>query len=110
MSWINCLLLDYRGGNLEHEALELQTSVSTRVRMLALKVMEIRALGSEQSGRLPAKEAKVALCFKVPLRFRQWFKLQAVRQGLSMTEFLVKATAWYVEAHSDSDAPDDNED
>lgn len=78
--------------------------------MLALKVMEIRAARSEQPAGRPAKEGKVALCFKVPFRFRRWFKLQALRQGLTMTDFLVKATEWYVEAHSDSDTPDDKAD
>jgi hypothetical protein len=94
------LLLDRVGGNLERKALELG----------ALKVMEIRAARSEQPGRLPEKAGRVALCFKVPFRFRQWFKLQAVRQELTMTEFLIRASEWYVEAHGDSNAPDDNVD
>jgi hypothetical protein len=78
--------------------------------MLALKAMEIRTARSEQAGGRPANEGKVALCFKVPFRYRQWFKLQALRQGLSMTEFLIKATEWYVEAQGDSDAADSDTD
>ena len=51
----------------------------------------------------------MALCFKVPLQFRQWFKLQALRRGLTMTDFLLKATEWYVDAHSDGDPDTDSD-
>jgi hypothetical protein len=40
----------------------------------------------------------VALCFKVPLSFRRWFKLQALSRNLTMTEFLVKAAESYATA------------
>jgi hypothetical protein len=40
----------------------------------------------------------VALSFKVPFRFRQWFKLQALSRNLTMTEFLIAAVEWYSEA------------
>ena len=42
----------------------------------------------------------VALCFKVPFSFRQWFKLQAVSRNITMTEFLMQAAQWYSAADS----------
>ncbi len=68
--------------------------------------MQTRAAHLESSSESPAKEARVALCFKVPFRFRQWFKLEALREGLTMTDFLIKATEWYVQAHNDTNAAD----
>jgi hypothetical protein len=64
--------------------------------------MDTRAAYTEQTSNSLPNESRVALCFKVPFGFRQWFKLQALRRGLTMTEFLVKATEWYVETHGES--------
>jgi hypothetical protein len=71
-----------------------------------LQLMQTRAAHFEPSGRSSAKDARVALCFKVPFHFRQWFKLEALREELTMTEFLIKVTEWYVQAHSDTSASD----
>jgi hypothetical protein len=54
-----------------------------------------RAPQFDRVSAVPFKENGVALCFKVPLRFRQWFKLQALSRNLTMTEFLVKAAESY---------------
>ena len=40
----------------------------------------------------------VALSFKVPFEFRQAFKLQALRRGITMTELLTHAFETYVDA------------
>jgi hypothetical protein len=40
----------------------------------------------------------VALCFKVSFGFRQWFKLQALRRNLTMTEFLITAVQSYAQS------------
>ncbi len=49
----------------------------------------------DPDGLLLPKESGVALCFKVPLSFRRWFKLQALSRDLTMTEFLIKAAKPY---------------
>jgi hypothetical protein len=41
----------------------------------------------------------VALSFKVPFKFRQEFKLQALQMGVTMTELLVHAVEMYVDAN-----------
>jgi hypothetical protein len=54
--------------------------------------------GSKEMHRVAATRLDhggVALCFKVPFRFRQWFKLQALSRNLTMTEFLIKAAESY---------------
>jgi hypothetical protein len=56
------------------------------------------------SGAPSPKEGGVALCFKVPFRFRQWLKLQALSRNLTMTEFLMKAAKWYSEANTEGSA------
>lgn len=48
------------------------------------------------------QNASVALCFKVPLEFRHWFKVQAVARSLSMTELLVLAAQAYIGPQSDT--------
>jgi len=72
----------------------------------ALRLMQTRAVRFEPLGTSSQRDARVALCFKVPFRFRQWFKLQALREGLTMTDFLIKSTESYVEAHKHSSTPD----
>jgi len=42
--------------------------------------------------------AGVALCFKVPFPFRQWFKLQALSRNITMTEFLILAARHYAQS------------
>jgi hypothetical protein len=37
----------------------------------------------------------VALCFKVPLKFRRWFKMEALKRDVTMTELLVRAIESY---------------
>jgi hypothetical protein len=54
---------------------------------------------SDRNSSQSLKAEDVALCFKVPFRFRQWFKLQALNRNLTMTEFLVQAAEWYSQAH-----------
>jgi hypothetical protein len=53
----------------------------------ALRVVRPPSLSSAENG--------VALCFKVPLRFRQWLKLQALSRNVTMTEILIKAAEYY---------------
>jgi hypothetical protein len=55
-----------------------------------------------QAGSARLTKAAVALCFKVPLRFRRWFKLQALSRNVTMTEFLIEATQWYSQANIES--------
>jgi hypothetical protein len=55
------------------------------------------AADADLAGSLSLSGAGVALCFKVPFRFRQWFKFQALSRNLTMTEFLIKAAEWYSE-------------
>ena len=69
-------------------------------------LMQTRAAHLESSGKSSAKDARVALCFKVPFEFRHWFKLEALREELTMTDFLIKATEWYVQAHRDTSVAD----
>ena len=52
---------------------------------------------SDHIGPRTSDTQDVALCFKVPFRFRQWFKLQALNRHLTMTEFLMQAAQWYSE-------------
>jgi len=47
-----------------------------------------------------AVQRDVALCFKVPFQFRQWFKQQALSRELTMTEFLIRATLSYAQDDS----------
>lgn len=37
----------------------------------------------------------VALCFKVPLKFRRWFKMEALKRDVTMTELLIRAVESY---------------
>ena len=71
-----------------------------------LQLMQTRAAHFEPSGRSSVKDARVALCFKVPFHFRQWFKLEALREGITMTDFLIKVTEWYVQTHGDTSTSD----
>ena len=41
----------------------------------------------------------VALCFKVPFKFRHEFKMQALQRGMTMTELLAFAVESYVNAN-----------
>jgi hypothetical protein len=41
----------------------------------------------------------VALCFKVPFKFRQDFKLQSLRRGMTMTELLVFVAESYIDVN-----------
>ena len=43
----------------------------------------------------PDDPALVALCFKVPLKFRRWFKMEALKRDVTMTELLIRAVESY---------------
>lgn len=47
--------------------------------------------------------ALVALCFKVPLKFRRWFKMEALKRDVTMTELLVMAVENYTETRADEE-------
>jgi len=53
------------------------------------------AVRADRDSLILPKDNGVALCFKVPLSFRRWFKLQALSRNLTMTEFLIKAVETY---------------
>ncbi len=84
----------------------MRTSAQHLTTSQVLKLMQTRAAHLEPGNGSSTRDARVALCFKVPFRFRQWFKLAALREGLTMTDFLIKATEWYVQAHNDTSAAD----
>lgn len=37
----------------------------------------------------------MALCFKVPLKFRRWLKMEALKRDVTMTELLIRALESY---------------
>jgi hypothetical protein len=41
-----------------------------------------------------------ALCFKVPVEFRRWFKRQALQKDMTMTELLILAVESYLKPTS----------
>jgi hypothetical protein len=41
----------------------------------------------------------IALSFKVPRRFRHWFKTEAAIRGVTMTELLIAAVASYIRSN-----------
>jgi len=43
----------------------------------------------------PPEPALVALCFKVPLEFRRWLKMEALKRDVTMTGPLVTAPESY---------------
>lgn len=48
----------------------------------------------------PRSQGSVALSFKVPFKFRRFFKFHALQRNLTMTEFLVAAVEAYVGTES----------
>lgn len=57
----------------------------------------------------PSGPHLVALSFKVPFAFRHWFKLQALKKDISMTELLMLCAESYAKSNGNSQGIEDTE-
>ncbi|HEY7889572.1 MAG TPA: hypothetical protein VIC29_15220 [Steroidobacteraceae bacterium] len=57
----------------------------------------------------PSGPHLVALSFKVPFAFRRWFKLQALKNNISMTELLMLCAESYAESNGESQRVENTE-
>lgn len=57
----------------------------------------------------PSDSHLVALSFKVPFAFRRWFKLQALKRNISMTELLMLCAESYADSNGDSQSVENTE-